>query len=156
VNGVTQTIGALSGVAGTSIELNEGSLTAGDETDTTYAGDIAGPGTFTKAGSGELTLSGALSMTTLIADDGTLQVNSNAAGADVIVNATANFGVSQTLNSLEIGSGGVVTLGAAVPSPAESVLAPVEVQAVPEPGSVSLLLLGLVGLLRRSRPARTS
>jgi hypothetical protein len=71
-------------------------------------------------------------MTTLIADDGTLQVNSNAAGADVIVNATANFGASQTLNSLEIGSGGVATLGSAFPSPAESALAPAPVQAVPD------------------------
>jgi autotransporter-associated beta strand protein len=156
VNGVTQTIGALTGVAGTSIELNDGSLTVGDATDTSYAGAIVGAGTFTKAGSGELTLSGALSMTTLIADDGTLQVNSNAAGADVIVNATANFGASQTLNSLEIGSGGVATLGSAFPSPAESALAPAPVQAVPEPGSVSLLLFGLVGLLGRPRRARSS
>ena len=156
VNGITQTIGALTGVAGTSIDLNDGSLTVGDETDTTYAGAIVGAGTFTKAGSGELTLSGALSMTTLIADDGTLQVNSNAAGADVIVNATAHFGASQTLNSLEIGSDGVVTLGSAIPSPAEAAFAPVPGPAVPEPGSVSLLLFGLVGLLGRPRRTRSS
>jgi autotransporter-associated beta strand protein len=156
VNGVTQTIGALTGAAGTSIELNEGSLTVGEASDATYAGEILGPGTFTKAGTGKLTLNGALSMTTLFADDGTLQVNSNANGADVVVNATANFGISQTLNTLVIGDGGIVTLGAAVPSPADPELAPTPVQAIPEADSISLLLLGALGLLGRFGRTRSS
>lgn len=156
VNGVTQTIGALTGVAGTSIALNDGSLTAGDADDTTYAGAIVGAGAFTKAGSGALTLTGALSMTTLTADEGTLNVNSNAADADVVANAVVNFGVSQTLNSLDIGDGAVVTLGSALAAPAPEFaradsLAVQPAAAVPEPGTLALLLPAILGLLRRPR-----
>ena len=153
VNGVTQTIGALTGVAGSSIELNDGSLTAGGATNTIFAGGIVGSGDFTKAGSGKLKLSGALSMTTLTADEGTLNLASNAANADVIVNAVANFGVSQTLGSLTINDGGVATLGALAESAGGDALAgAASVQGVPEPGSAALLfggMLTLLGLRRR-------
>ena len=154
VNGVTQTIGALAGVAGTSIALNDGDLTAGDATDTICAGDIDGDGAFTKAGSGKLKLSGALSMTTLTADEGTLNLASNAVDADVIVNAVANVGVSQTLESLTINDGGVVALGALLESPAaaaafggEALVGTPAAAAVPEPGSAALLFGGMLTLL---------
>jgi autotransporter-associated beta strand protein len=54
-----RTIGALSGVAGTSVTLGANSLAVGDETDTSFAGTISGSGGLTKQGAGRLTLTGA-------------------------------------------------------------------------------------------------
>ncbi len=150
VNGVTQTIGALSGVAGTSILLNGGSLTAGAATVESYAGAIAGDGLFTKAGSGTLTLTGPLSMTTLTASAGTLNVSSPVGtGASTInANATTNIDASQTLAALNIGTVPVVALGTGPEG------ASLGSAVVPEPGSFVLLALGAAGLLGRRRVRR--
>ena len=87
------------------------------------------------------------------------------------VDGTLNIGVSQTLASLTIGAGGVVTLAASAPGAlpefaalpdgaafgvesGELGAAPVgSVQAVPEPGALSLLAAGVLGLFggRRRR-----
>lgn len=72
VNGNSQTIGPLAGLAGASITLGAGTLTTNTTTSTTYAGTISGNGGLTLGGSGgTLILSGANTY------DGTTTVNSS-------------------------------------------------------------------------------
>ena len=63
LNGFSQIIGSLAGVAGASVTLGSGILTAGDASSTTYAGTMSGTGGLTKVGAGMLTLSGTTSYT---------------------------------------------------------------------------------------------
>ena len=59
LNGNNQTIGSLTGVAGTSLLLGAGNLTTGgDNTTTTFAGAISGNGGLAKAGTGTFTMTG--------------------------------------------------------------------------------------------------
>ena len=86
MNGVTQTIATLSGVAGSSITLGGGSLTVGDATSTTFAGAISGNGTFTKVGAGTLTLSSTNTSTgNTLVQGGTLEVTGTLSGSLVEV-----------------------------------------------------------------------
>ena len=91
-----QTVGSLAGVAGTSV-INGGSLTTGaDGASTTFAGVLSGPGSFTKAGSGTMTLSGANSYggsTTI--SGGTLALT----GGTISSGALSLSGAGATLNS---------------------------------------------------------
>jgi hypothetical protein len=120
-----------------------------------------------------LDLNGAQNYATLNANSGTTHVHGSftAGTAAVNVNATLSFGASQTLSVLTINAGGVVTLDNTLPfSPAgagadggmaeagdpslsdsASGISENGVQAVPEPGSVSLLACGVLGLLARRR-----
>ncbi len=103
-----------------------------------------------KTGAGTLTLSGVQSYTTLLVSDGAANLDSAASGAAITVgNAELNFHVNQTLTSLNIGAGGVVTLSELPPPPFVEGL--VAAEAIPEPGSLSLLLLGSLWLSRRQR-----
>ena len=104
-----------------------------------------------KIGAGTLTLEGAQTYATLTASEGTTNVKSPVGTGASIVNADAvvNFGTSQTLDALNIGPAGVVTVGPIAMS--EVALAPGNVQAVPEPGTLSLLVIGVLGLVRRRR-----
>lgn len=80
LNGQTQTIGTLSGAG--DILLGSGALTTDTSDDSTFSGVISGTGSFTKAGSGELTLSG------LNTYSGGTTFN----GGTVIVSDNANLG----------------------------------------------------------------
>ncbi|MBB6488514.1 autotransporter domain-containing protein [Rhizobium lusitanum] len=74
-----QTIGALSGVVGTNVNLGGNALTLAGSGNTTYSGAIGGVGSLTMAGSGTQTLTGASTYaggTTINA--GTLSVSSDA------------------------------------------------------------------------------
>ncbi len=121
---------------------------------------------------GTTTLTSSLPGATINNTGGILNLNANATNSTVNVSAVTNFGASQTLTALNIGVGAVATLVAAGPSPAddgggdmnnagvldlpedflsgEGVLLPAG-PAVPEPGSLSLLLLGALSLLRRGK-----
>ena len=59
LNGLSQTIGSLTGVPGSSVLLGGGALgTGGDNSSTTFAGNISGAGSLTKVGNGTFTVSG--------------------------------------------------------------------------------------------------
>ena len=65
--------------------------------------------------------------------------------------ATTNVYTSQTLAELNIADGVTVTLGGLLPFPASSEGLTNAAAAVPEPGTVGLLLASALGLLRRRR-----
>jgi autotransporter-associated beta strand protein len=103
VNGTTQTIASLSGVAGSNVTLGPGRLNVASGTDSQFAGAITGAGgSLVKQGAARLTLAGTTTYTggTQI-DAGTLRVNGSVAGA-VDINAG---GVLQGSGSI----GGLVT-----------------------------------------------
>ena len=102
----------------------------------------------TKTGAGTLTIESATDT------DGTVAFHA--------VQGTSDFESSQTLDTLDIGGGATVTLSdlASAPAPAESGAALFEggsssslnsVQGVPEPGAISLLVMGALAITGRRR-----
>ena len=104
-----------------------------------------------KIGAGTLTIAGLQDYLTLTARAGTTRLDSELGVGLSIVNADAIVGlsVSQTLDQLNIGPTGSVTLGSLPPAPAFDGGA--GIGAVPEPGSLGLLLLGALGFCARRR-----
>ena len=178
VNGANQTIASLADVAGPTptgheVLLAGGKLTIGDPanaaspTDTTFTGEISGVGTseVEKVGTTTVqTLNGAQQYDTLTVTGGTLNVNgevgtnpaTGTASVTVADNAKLKFGsVSQTLSSLTIGAGATVTFTSGVASGAFSGGGgkglSLGAAAVPEPGTLGLLLTGALGVLNRRR-----
>ncbi|MEO7319163.1 MAG: PEP-CTERM sorting domain-containing protein, partial [Chthoniobacteraceae bacterium] len=109
----------------------------------------------TKTGPGTLALSGVLSFAVLNTSAGITNLNSSFTNGTINDNgAVVNLNVDQTLDALNIGASGVVVLGGAAPAPL-AFDAEVAAQAVPEPGSLHLLLAGALGwYARRQRPQR--
>lgn len=128
---------------------------------------------------GRVNLNSALNSATINANTGILVVNASLTNTDVNVDNTNStyFTVDQNLNSLTIANGGYVEIGTTpppAPAPAfdggagdaggfessvadasNPLLVTSSVQGVPEPGTVSLLLLSALGLLgRRQRQKR--
>ncbi len=99
LNGVTQTVASLSGVAGTSIALNGGALTVGGATSTVFAGDISGSGALTKVGSGTLELSGTSTPTggPILVQGGTLLLTGSLSGSLVEVQSGGTLGGTGTI-----------------------------------------------------------
>lgn len=144
----------LDGVGGV-IDTNGNSVTLGATSSVTGT-------SLTKNGAGILNLNGTQSYTDLATFVGTTNINTalGSGTSTITANAATNISVSQTLTSLSIGPGAVVTLGAAAAPPAPfadelSVSPDATSIAVPEPGSVSLLILGCLGMFssRRGRKA---
>lgn len=110
----SERIGSLAGGAGTSVQLNAETLTAGgNNLSTAYDGVISGTGSFDKEGSGTLTLSGANDLTgnmrlnqggLTIAGSGTL----GASTVGLFVQGTLDLGgTSQTVGSLGMSAGSI-------------------------------------------------
>ncbi|HEY1797739.1 MAG TPA: autotransporter domain-containing protein [Stellaceae bacterium] len=123
--GTSQTIQALSGVAGTTVNLGAFTLTVGNGSSTTYAGTITGTAPLsglTKQGTGTLTLTGVetYSGPTKV-NTGTLALGTGgslAASSGVTLTASgatfdiSNGGGGKTIQDLNGLAGSVVTLGA--------------------------------------------
>ncbi|KXO75778.1 hypothetical protein AYJ56_09905 [Brucella anthropi] len=119
--GSNQTIGALSGVAGTGVTLGPNALTFGDATNQTFAGTISGMGGIVKQGSGTQTLTGTNTFTGgTIINTGTLALGAGgalaAAGSVNLGASGAGFDISgagsnQTIGALSGVAGTSVTLG---------------------------------------------
>ena len=142
---------ALSG-AGLTVAVGGANATVGE---VTLNQAIGGAGVVTKTGPGKLTLAGPQTYDTLTTEAGRTDLASTlGTGASTInANAETNIGVSQTLAVLNIGDGAVVTLSNPLPqAPAfdgADLFDSNSAQAVPEPGSIALLLLGGALLARR-------
>lgn len=116
-----QTIGSLTGVAGTNVKLGSNTLRFGDATNQTFAGTIEGTGGLIKQGSGTQTLIGANSYsggTTI--NSGTLAIGPggslSAFGIVNLANTGVAFDISgasadQTVGGLSGTAGSTVTLG---------------------------------------------
>jgi uncharacterized protein with beta-barrel porin domain len=103
-----QTVGALAGSGGT-IDLNGGALTAGDSTNTSFAGAIIDAGSLTKQGSGTLTLAGINTYTgNTTVNGGILAVTGSLAG-NTVVNTGGTLQGTGTVAGVTVNSGG--TLG---------------------------------------------
>ena len=116
LSGMTQTVGSLAGIAG-SLVLNNGSLTAGGDGSTkAFAGVLSGTGSFTKAGSGTLTLSGTNNYT------GNTAVN----GGTLLVNNTSGSGTGSGALTINAGTtlGGTGSISGAVTNNAGGTLSP--------------------------------
>lgn len=154
---VTTTLRTLTlGTGGGTIDTNGNTVTYG-------AGSTVTGSTLTKVGTGKLVLSGTQTYSTLDAEDGRTDLASalGTGTSSIIANADVNISVDQTLASLTIGDGAVVTLGSPLP-PAPAEFAPIadlgggelvgtQVQGVPEPGSAALLFGGMLTLLGMRR-----
>jgi len=118
LNGFNETIRNLSGggSVGGNISLGSGTLTINDNSTNTYAGQISGSGNFTKAGTGDLTLSSATSNYTgnTNVTSGSLTITDlsalgTSAGSTTVGNATLTFSVAGTLaEPLILADGGTI------------------------------------------------
>ncbi|MFO0945582.1 MAG: autotransporter-associated beta strand repeat-containing protein [Planctomycetota bacterium] len=113
-----ETIGSLAGVAGSIVDLNTFTLSAGgNNTSTTFAGVLSDSGALTKQGSGNMTLSGTntyTGQTTVSAGTLTLQGGTainNAGAVSVSSGATLTLSNNEEIGSLAGSSGSTVQLG---------------------------------------------
>jgi autotransporter-associated beta strand protein len=153
-NGVLQI-----GNGGTTGTLGAGAITTNaslvfNRSDTlTVANAISGTGSVTNSGGAAnvLNLNGAQSEATLNANTGTTNVNGAFTNGTSSINvaALANFSTSQKVGAVTVGANSILRLTASAPF---ADAAPT-VAAVPEPGSMGLLIVGALGLLARRRRA---
>ena len=168
------TVSSVTGIAFKStgtVNVQSGTLAlhGGDGGGTTGAFNVSAPAVLQIAGNFTFTagshLAGAGSV---VFNAGTSQLNSagHTVAAINVTGGSLNIGVSQTLPALQIGAGGIVTLGNAAPAPPPEFFAentaPLPDAApafdlasavVPEPGILSLLVPGALCVSRRKRRA---
>jgi hypothetical protein len=113
LNGFSETVGSLSGVAGSTVVLNGGTLTVGaDNSSTSFGGSISGAGSLAKTGTGDFTLAAGSTASpvggTLIGG-GRLLVNGSLSGT-VTVNDGGSLGGSGVI--LTGGGNATIALGA--------------------------------------------
>jgi autotransporter-associated beta strand protein len=115
LNGTTQTIGSLAGVAGSSV--TNGNLIVGGADSTTFAGVLSGGGGLTLTGAGSLTLTGANTYT----GASTLNAGTLALGADNVLPNLSDVsigaatldaaGFDDTMGTLDITAAATLNLG---------------------------------------------
>ncbi|VVD76583.1 Adhesin BmaC autotransporter [Pandoraea iniqua] len=107
-NGENQTIGALSGAAGSAVNLGDNTLSFGDATDQTFGGAIHGNGGgIVKFGTGTQTLTGQQTFTGgVVVGGGALVIG---AGGGLSSQSAVSLGDNTT--SLDIGGAGAQTIG---------------------------------------------
>lgn len=154
-NGILQIgDGATNGTLGSGAITNTTSLVFNRSDTLTVPNSISGAGTVTNEGGAEnvLNLDGPQNYAILFAEAGTTNVSGSFTSGTAIVNANANVGfyANQSLGALNIADGVTVTLGG-TPPPAPEIAMFAASAPVPEPGSVSLLLLGVLGIFGRRR-----
>jgi autotransporter-associated beta strand protein len=122
VGGVSQTIGSLTGLGGSSVILADvtnatGGFTVGNASNTVFAGTISGTGSLTKAGTGTLILSGANTYSgNTVISNGTLAVN-NASGSATgtgnvtVLNGGTLDGNGAISGAIAVSSGGLLAPG---------------------------------------------
>ena len=163
-NATLQAGGALTTTARTlTLGTGGGTIDTNGNTVTFGAGSTIAGTTLTKVGAGKLVLAGTQTYATLNTSAGRTDIASALGTGTSTINASAetNISVDQTLAALNIAGGAVVTFGAPLPQApaafAESFVGgdSVEgaVQAVPEPGSIALLMSGLAAVFARRRRA---
>ena len=151
--------GAIAGEVATGLVLGgAGDFTVNGDVDLGLVG-----GGLTKRGLGTLNLAGGVqNYGTLTAEalsgETRIDVALGVGGTSVVANADVRFGsVSQSLGSLSIGSGAVVTFGSGPGSAMGGGVGKLGVDGVamvPEPGAMGLLLVGLMGVLGVGRRRR--
>ena len=107
LNGINQTIGSLSGVAGSSVLLGSGTLTlGGDNSSTIFSGSISGSGGIIKIGNGTLALAGSNSHSgTTYVNGGVLEIQHNSALGDTAAGTIVQNGGSLLISqSVDIGN----------------------------------------------------
>ena len=127
LNGINQTIGSLSGSAGSSVTLGTGTLSTGNASSTLFAGSISGAGSLILRGTGTLTLSGnnsytgastintgatlaigaagALSPATPVILNGTLNINAASTAGQITGNGSLNIGIPSAAATLHLSPG---------------------------------------------------
>ncbi len=156
LNNFSQTIGSLSGVAGSSVLLGSGTLTMGGNASTTFSGVISGSGGIIKDGAGILTLTGnpTYSGNTLIYSGG-LQLNTGTttlgeiSGQGELIVGSAGITTQLTASSISVGTltimpNSSVVISAIAGGPAGDFSS---MRAVPEPSALNLLGTGVSCLL---------
>jgi uncharacterized protein len=163
MNGFNQTVGSLSGTAGSSILLGSGTLTVGgDNTSSLFSGAILGSGNITKTGKGVLTLDGILpSIGSISIMGGSLQLNSSSASVHNITGGALIVGDglsvasltadSITGDTLTIAAGAILTIRPIPGGPSSGPLQP-----VPEPACIIMLILAGSILFAARRKKRSS
>ncbi|GAB3781118.1 autotransporter-associated beta strand repeat-containing protein [Dyella agri] len=106
--GANQTIGALSGVAGSQVVLGTNTLTLGDASNTTFAGTIDGTGGIVKQGPGTLTLSG----TNTYTGGTTVNAGTLALGSGSSLAASGTVALAGPGSTLDLSVAGAQSIGA--------------------------------------------
>ena len=111
LNGWFDTFGSLTGAGNVSLGSGGSVVVGGDNTSTTFSGIISGAGTFTKQGSGVMTLSGANTCTgAALVRGGTLVVIGSQPQCPITVSNGATLRGSGTVGNINA-SGGVIAPG---------------------------------------------
>jgi autotransporter-associated beta strand protein len=163
LNSINQTVGSLSGVAGSSVLLGSGTLTIGGNDSTTFSGAISGSGGITKNGSGILTLTGNPTYTgNTIINTGALQFSTGTtilaaiSGQGELIVGSVTMPTQLTSSSISVGTltiaaNSTVTISPIPGGPLGDTSPPVP---VPEPGVWLLLIIATAALCIGSRVKR--
>ncbi|MES2903800.1 MAG: autotransporter domain-containing protein [Pseudomonadota bacterium] len=111
ISGTPQTVAELAGASGTSVVLEDSTLTINQDSNTAYAGVIAGNGSLVKDGDGRLNLTGTSVYSGATAINGGILAVNGSIVSDVTVNAGGTLGGTGTVADVTVGSGGTFAPG---------------------------------------------